>query len=297
MVLRREQGRLPELSREMTAELVDGDSGVEGGQPPWLRRELRVLPAWIAAELGRGDEARSELDRLAENQFQDLPDDGAWWMQNAARLAEVCAFLRDARRAALLYDLLLPATERYVVNPGKPAPAVYHGAVAHYLGLLATTQHRWDEAVRHFEDALALHLRMGARPWQARTQLAYAVMLRERRAPGDRDRALSLMRDALATYEQLGAGHAADAVREALETPQADATRQVTVPLTFPDGLSAREVEVLCMVAEGRSNREIADALVLSVITVQNHIANIYRKTGLRSRAEAATYALRHGLQ
>jgi predicted ATPase/DNA-binding CsgD family transcriptional regulator len=61
-------------------------------------------------------------------------------------------------------------------------------------------------------------------------------------------------------------------------------------------GLSRREREVLRLLAAGNSNQEIAAALVLSVYTVQNHLASIYAKVGARSRVDATAYALRHGL-
>ena len=61
-------------------------------------------------------------------------------------------------------------------------------------------------------------------------------------------------------------------------------------------GLTAREVEILRLVAAGRSDREIADALVLSARTVSNHVAHILLKTGADNRAAAVAFALRHGL-
>jgi non-specific serine/threonine protein kinase len=61
-------------------------------------------------------------------------------------------------------------------------------------------------------------------------------------------------------------------------------------------GLSKRETEVLRLLAQGQSNSEIATELVLSVRTVEKHVANIYMKIGARGRADAATYALRHGV-
>jgi len=64
----------------------------------------------------------------------------------------------------------------------------------------------------------------------------------------------------------------------------------------YPDGLTPREVEVLCLVAAGRSNREIASELVLSERTVARHVTNIYGKTGANSRADATAYAFRHSL-
>ena len=63
-----------------------------------------------------------------------------------------------------------------------------------------------------------------------------------------------------------------------------------------PDNLTAREVEVLRLLAEGKTNKEIAAALVVSVPTVQRHIANIYGKIDARGRADATAYAIRHGL-
>ena len=62
------------------------------------------------------------------------------------------------------------------------------------------------------------------------------------------------------------------------------------------DGLTNREKEVLKYVADGNTNQEIADALVLSVATVQTHRANIMQKLGLHNSAELVKYALRQGL-
>lgn len=67
-------------------------------------------------------------------------------------------------------------------------------------------------------------------------------------------------------------------------------------PRVWPDSLSEREVEVLSLLAQGQSNKDIAHALSLSPKTVQHHVAHIYDKTGIRSRAAAALYAVRHAL-
>lgn len=65
---------------------------------------------------------------------------------------------------------------------------------------------------------------------------------------------------------------------------------------TLPDGLSAREAEVLALLAGGMSNREIAAELVVSIRTVERHVSNVYRKTGAHGRSSATAYALKHGL-
>ena len=64
----------------------------------------------------------------------------------------------------------------------------------------------------------------------------------------------------------------------------------------LPDGLTAREAEVLSLIATGRTNTQIADALVISPSTVKTHINNIFAKTGISDRAQAVRYAYRHGL-
>jgi DNA-binding NarL/FixJ family response regulator len=64
----------------------------------------------------------------------------------------------------------------------------------------------------------------------------------------------------------------------------------------LPDHLTAREAEILRLVALGGTNKEIAADLVLSVHTVERHIQNAYRKISARNRADASTYVARVGL-
>jgi class 3 adenylate cyclase len=75
-----------------------------------------------------------------------------------------------------------------------------------------------------------------------------------------------------------------------------EAQPQRRAALAYPGGLTKREVEVLRLIAGGRSNQEIADELVISLNTVLRHVSNIFDKTGVANRAEAAAYATRHGL-
>ena len=65
---------------------------------------------------------------------------------------------------------------------------------------------------------------------------------------------------------------------------------------TSPDGLTAREVEVLQLVAQGLTNEEVAERLVISPRTVDTHLTSIYSKIGVSSRSAATRYAMEHHL-
>ena len=85
--------------------------------------------------------------------------------------------------------------------------------------------------------------------------------------------------------------HAVDAVLAAAGL--ADLPR---TPAAWPAGLSQREVEVLRLIARGRTNKEAAAALHVSPKTVGRHVENLYTKIGVQSRAAAAVFAMEHHL-
>ncbi len=78
--------------------------------------------------------------------------------------------------------------------------------------------------------------------------------------------------------------------------PQTLATRPRAARLTGAEALSGREVEVLQLVSEGRSNKEIGEALGLSALTVKSHLARIARKLGTGDRAEMVVVSMRAGV-
>ncbi|MEE8278444.1 MAG: tetratricopeptide repeat protein, partial [Thermoanaerobaculia bacterium] len=188
VVIRREQGRLAEMEPAV-AGMVQ--------QYPAIRAWQCSL-AWLHSDLERRTEAQSALDAVAEEGFDALPRD-LFWITAMALLSEACAFLGDGEKAPALYDLLAPYADRCVVFFSGS-----FGSVARNLGLLAATMQRWEDAERHFEDALDMNARMGARPWVARTQHDYADMLLRRGEPGDREKALELLTQTLDTAQELG---------------------------------------------------------------------------------------------
>jgi DNA-binding NarL/FixJ family response regulator len=275
--LRREQGRLKEVA-PLVAHFVQTTSKAATWRPGL---------ALIYSELGLAEQARIEFEVLAANDFVAVPQDGLW-VTCIAYLAEVCAFLRDAGRAAVLYAALAPCDGRNIVAP--PNVACF-GAAARYLGMLAATMKRWPDAERHFEAALEMNARQDARPWLAHTQYQYAVMLLDRKGPGDRERAIALLEGAAAISGELGMA----ALVERTDVLRQGAESQLG-KVRYPAGLSRREVEVLRLVAAGKGNREIAERLFVSPNTVANHVRSILTKTNTANRTEAAAFAVRHEL-
>jgi DNA-binding CsgD family transcriptional regulator len=280
-LLRREQGRLHEL-----------EGGVQG-----FIAEAPDLPGWRAAlallycETGQAGAAREEFERLAAGDFAGLHRD-TYWLAVLVMLGEVCAAVGDTTRAARLYDLLRPHDGRCVVAGWG---SVCMGAVSHTLGLLAAAMGRAADAAGHFEDALRLHESLGAGPLLARTHLAYAGLLATLADPARRGQALHHANEAAGMARDLGMTAVVDAAEAARATLAPLASPRGPVP-AFPDGLTAREVEVLRLLAHGKTTQEIAVELVVSTHTVTRHIANIYGKIDAHNRADATAYAHTHGL-
>jgi DNA-binding CsgD family transcriptional regulator len=117
-------------------------------------------------------------------------------------------------------------------------------------------------------------------------------------APYDAARTRLLIADACgAVGDGDGAAMERRAAQAILDRLVAESSQgAVTTPAAPPAGLSQREVEVLALVAEGRTNRAIADALFISEKTVTSHLTHIFTKLGVASRAAATAFAYEHGL-
>jgi DNA-binding CsgD family transcriptional regulator len=136
-----------------------------------------------------------------------------------------------------------------------------------------------DDYAAHFERALTDH---DAKPFpyeRARTQLCYGERLRR---DGERSRAREQLRAALESFDELGA--AAFARRAAAELRASGARRRDG--LTAREHLTPRELQIAHAVAEGKSNKEVAALLFVTPKTIEFHLTRVFRKVGVRSRAE-----------
>ena len=173
------QGRVEEVESFLVATI---------GMYPALDFYGRAALAATYCERGGEHEARAQFESLAAHDFADIPRH-FMWQGTLAFLSEACAYLGDAQRAAQLYQLFSPLDGRNVLI----WPTLAMGATSYFLGLLAATMGRREQAARHFEAALAMNARMGTGPWLARTQTAYGEMLLAGDGPHDRVKGLELL--------------------------------------------------------------------------------------------------------
>jgi DNA-binding SARP family transcriptional activator len=163
------------------------------------RPVFRCVLAQLHTQLGRADEAKQELAELAREEFSALPFDQEW-LYGMSLLAETAATLRDTDVAIGLYPLLKPWEGLNAADH----PEAMRGSISRHLGLLSALLEGLDQASVHYEAALSMNTKMGARPWLAHTQNDYALTLLARCSPGDSKRADQLRDAARATYRELG---------------------------------------------------------------------------------------------
>lgn len=238
----------------------------------------------ICAEIGLTDEARAIFDRLAEKNCHALSRDDMY-VTGLVFCAQACCILADAGHADAIYQLLRPYEGQTANHP----TAVCFGATDLYLAMLAATANRPEVASKHFEQALALNRAMHAWPSLARTLFRHGAFLVTREAEAEQHLGLQQLREA----ERLGRRFAMK--RLVIDIDALLHARNGGV--TFPDELTAREVEVLRLLAIGRTNKDVSQVLAISLNTVATHVRSILNKTHCANRSDIAAYAIRHGLQ
>ena len=207
----------------------------------------------------------------------------------------------------LLALAIEPLNELGVGHPTYPGTFFWAVQAAWELGLdewardLVTLARAGGVVLHHFELTRARTFALDGDLEGARTQFAEARRTlglggwRPLRALADYDEALALHRAGEPGAESFLEPARAQFVELGMTwwVEQAEALAgRIAAAAVHPDGLTTREVEILRLLARGARNKEIAEELVISVHTVERHLANIYVKIRARNRAEATAYAL-----
>ena len=294
----------------------------------WSEAEAELLAAAEAFQRGyRGDRTFALLRladlRLRQGRFEEaerLIEAGSWHpsarrtaavialvrgqLTLAQELAQLCVDSEDATNPAcapaleLMLDVQLArgdlaragaTVEKLTALAGRARLARLDATAALARGRVAAAELQ-EGAHRHLARAFELFGSIGLPLEAARAQLELARAL----AGSAPEAAVREGKLALAEFERLGAARDADGVAELLRSLGEHGGR---VRPRAKSTLTKRETEVLSLLADGLANAEIAQRLVISQRTAEHHVASVLTKLDLRSRAEAAAYAVRAGLQ
>ncbi len=265
------------------------------GQAAYLRGDLFLL----RGELGRAEEAYREASRRGRE-----PQPGLALLRLAqgdgkAAAAALSRALSEAtepmQRVALLpayIEILLAAGDIEQARAAcQDLGDVAERQGSHALGAMADYARGAVHLAEGDARTALVALRRACQAWQGlgaprETARTRVLVGRACAGLGDLDTAAMELEAARETFAKLGAAPELARV-ESLASRAAD--REV-------HGLTARELQILRELATGKTNREIAEALVISDHTVRRHIQNIFAKLGVSSRAAATAFAFRHGL-
>lgn len=291
-------GRWTEAERELVTAIEVYESGYHG-----TRYEPVLRLAELRARQGRLEEAERLLTGHEEHLEAAQPRARVHLARGEPEIAAtvISRYLRRRGRGLAAVPLLALLVEVELARDDTDAASAIATELvelgrmceqASVSGLGALSEARvaaaaGADAVASFERALAL-LAEADLPYElARARLELATALVDRQPEVARGEA----RGALDGFRHLGASHAADAAAELLRHlgDRGRARPRTTGPLT------AREEEVLELIAEGLSNAEIAERLFISRRTAEHHVSSILAKLGLANRTEAAAHVLRGG--
>ena len=235
------------------------------------RLGLEPQPGWALLRLAQGNAAAADAAiRRALGETTDRPR-RAGLLPAAVEILLANGEVRDARHACQELERIAAEYESEML---RAMHAHVRGAVELAAGDAAGALKSLREAAQVWQELEA--------PYEA----ARARMLvgQACRALGDEDAFALELGAARSLFEELGA------------TPDLASVDSLTEPAAAAHGLTSRELEVLRLLATGKSNREIAAALVISEHTVARHVQNIFTKLGVSSRTAAGAFAFEHDL-
>ncbi len=272
--IRREQGRLAELRPVL--EMATKAGGTHG--PVAWAPGLAV----VYAEVGMRNEARSLLTDLVQDDLAMVARDSLF-PGVLSYLADVAVQTGDRAAAERIHHHLAPYEGMLLTFPG----VVSYGSADRYLGRLCETLGLAGQARDHLERAVDVDERLAWTTWAAHSRFELGRHLLVNGGPSDLRVGIEQIRraDRLATSASLVAlgRRCRDQLGESNEFKGSSL-------------LTRRELEVLGVLAEGRTNREIGERIGASRHTVANHVRAILAKTGTANRTEAARWAHRRGI-
>ena len=239
--------------------------------PPRFRTIQKLSQAVLLLAAGRAAEADASYRQAGPLGTWSLP--AFFVLPGYVYATIVTAQLGRVADLAALLDRLAPHRAEHAIGGG----VAYLGPVALALGRGAVALGRLDEAVQHLSTAVALATRIGAPGYVAEADYHLATALLAR---GDRVRARSAAAECASLVAALGMAAYAERAAE------------LSAQLADDPVLSPREEEVAALVAEGLTNRQIAQRLVISERTAQNHVQHILTKLGFATRGQVAAWRL-----
>lgn len=285
-------------SAEAARQLAEARAAYGTHDPvPQYRLPLATLTVGVAAAEGRLADARAELARVLDEGFPPGTQRYGWPLLLSAAEAEADARTLPAadQGRAEAVERLADAAKR--LTTGAPVWAAHEHWVRAELHRARDrdTPQLWSEAVTAFERV--------ERPYElARVRHRLAAALLATGGEDERVRATELLRLARTVADHLGARPLSDAVNLLGRRARLTLGRAVPEPAAAPAdpaealGLTGRERDVLRLVSEGRTNRQIAEELFISPKTASVHVSNILAKLGVSGRGEAAALAHRLAL-
>lgn len=267
-------GRLEESRAHLEeARLLSGDrAAARGDLSPLSRGWAGVLTATSTEQLSA---AATDLQAaIAEKQAYGIVEPGIhpWFPACVEALAQVGRLDEAAAMA-----------EWFQAHAVRPEPRWARAMAAHMQGMVAAARTETEAALELLERAVELHEGVG-RPFdRARTLLVYGETLRRARR---RRLARETLSEALAEFERLGAEPWAERARAAL-------ARIGGRTAAASGSLTPTEQRIAALVADGKSNKEVAAELFVTVRTVETQLSRIYAKLGLRSRTELSAHLAR----
>jgi DNA-binding CsgD family transcriptional regulator len=274
----RHQGRPDAAWREIADLLPDGPRTEPGNVMLLAGLPLQRLAAELALDVPDLPIAREWIE--AHDRWLD-------WSRAVLGRAEGALLWARYHHAAGNRSLAHQRAEQALERASDPRQPLALIAVRRCLGWLATEAGEYPAAAEHLGESLRLADACQAPFERALTLLELARLASARQQAEEARRLLVEVRT---ICEPLGA-------RPTLERVSAlEATLTAKPQPGYPAGLSAREVEVLRLVAEGLTDVEVAERLFLSPRTVGQHLRNVYNKLGVGSRTAATRFAVEHDL-